>query len=370
MNASAQLVVAVSGRRRVRVDPGSGNAVELPLAVLRDACPCPDCRHAGGQRLLDPASVPADLRIDALESGLTGFIVTWGPAHHVSTYGWDDAGLVPPSRDSFRGRWDAATDAVPVGAHLDDLSSPSALAAWLEAVERDGVALLHGVPLVDGEVARVAERFAHVRVTNYGRWFDVRSTVDPANLANSSFGLPVHTDNPYRDPVPTLQLLHCLATSVRGGDNVVVDGLAVVEDLAADAPEALELLATVDVRFAYRDATASLEAAAPLVERAADGGFRALRFNSRSMVGPVGPVDVTEAWYDAYLTLARRLGDARYERRFRLEPGDLFVVDNRRVLHGRTGYDPTAGSRHLQGCYADLDGVRSTLARLRQEDHR
>ena len=45
----------------------------------------------------------------------------------------------------------------------------------------------------------------------------------------------------------------------------------------------------------------------------------------------------------------------------RLEAGDLFIVDNRRVLHGRTAYDPTGGTRHLQGCYADIDGLHSTI---------
>jgi gamma-butyrobetaine dioxygenase len=39
-------------------------------------------------------------------------------------------------------------------------------------------------------------------------------------------------------------------------------------------------------------------------------------------------------------------------------------MDNRRVLHGRAGYDTAAGERHLQGCYADVDGLRSTLAVL------
>jgi Gamma-butyrobetaine hydroxylase-like, N-terminal/Taurine catabolism dioxygenase TauD, TfdA family len=34
--------------------------------------------------------------------------------------------------------------------------------------------------------------------------------VDPGS------GLP-HTDNPYRDPVPTVQLLHCLSTADDGG---------------------------------------------------------------------------------------------------------------------------------------------------------
>jgi gamma-butyrobetaine dioxygenase len=49
--------------------------------------------------------------------------------------------------------------------------------------------------------------------------------------------------------------------------------------------------------------------------------------------------------------------------RFKLAPGEAFVVDNTRVLHARKGYSG-AGTRWLQGCYADRDGIFSTLAAL------
>jgi len=56
---------------------------------------------------------------------------------------------------------------------------------------------------------------------------------------------------------------------------------------------------------------------------------------------------------------------ARPERQLnlRLTPGDCLIVDNTRVLHARTAFSVTGG-RHLQGCYADLDGLASTLAVL------
>jgi gamma-butyrobetaine dioxygenase len=50
---------------------------------------------------------------------------------------------------------------------------------------------------------------------------------------------------------------------------------------------------------------------------------------------------------------------------FRLSPGDCLVFDNTRVLHARTGFD-AVGQRHLQGCYADLDGVASAIAMLQR----
>src|SRR5258706_14419815 len=65
-------------------------------------------------------------------------------------------------------------------------------------------------------VLEVAGSIGFVRETNYGRLFDVEAKVDPANLAYTALAIAPHTDNPYRDPVPTVQLLHCLARGCRG----------------------------------------------------------------------------------------------------------------------------------------------------------
>jgi hypothetical protein len=62
----------------------------------------------------------------------------------------------------------------------------------------------------------VIELFGCVRETNYGRLFDVVSVENPSNLAYTGLALGSHTDNPYRDPVPQLQLLHCLEGGGRG----------------------------------------------------------------------------------------------------------------------------------------------------------
>ncbi len=48
------------------------------------------------------------------------------------------------------------------------------------------------------------------------------------------------------------------------------------------------------------------------------------------------------------------------------QPRDLLLLDNERVLHGRAG--ESVGPRHLQGCYADRDGLLSTLKILEKND--
>lgn len=92
-----------------------------------------------------------------------------------------------------------------------------------------GFTMLHGLECRSGAVFDVVARFGHIRETNYGRLFDVKTRSSPDNLAFSSAGLALHTDNTYRNPVPGLQLLHCLENSDQGGETLLRDGFHAAE---------------------------------------------------------------------------------------------------------------------------------------------
>jgi len=65
--------------------------------------------------------------------------------------------------------------------------------------------------------------------------FTVQDTPDASNLAYTREALQLHTDNPYRDPCPGIQLLHCQTPAPVGGDSILVDGIAVAERLRDEA---------------------------------------------------------------------------------------------------------------------------------------
>jgi gamma-butyrobetaine dioxygenase len=243
-----------------------------------------------------------------------------------------------------------------------------ALAAWLAGVRRHGVAILAGVPREPGSVCRVAELFGYVRETNYGRLFDVRAEVNPTNLAYTNLGLQAHTDNPYRDPVPTLQLLMCLENTVEGGLSTVVDGFRIAERLRDESPDLFEALTTFPARFEYAgEVGVRLSSRRPVIELAPDGRLQAVRFNNRSAAAVTDvPFDDMPRWYAALRRFAEILEDPAMAVSFRLAPGELFIVDNTRVLHARTAFSGS-GERWLQGCYADKDGLLSTLAAIEED---
>jgi gamma-butyrobetaine hydroxylase len=253
-------------------------------------------------------------------------------------------------------------------ANFEDLRRDrAALARWLGRVRSHGFAHLTGVPRESGALCAVVALFGYVRETNYGRWFDVRAEVDPVNLAYTGLGLQAHTDNPYRDPVPTLQLLCCLENTAEGGESLVVDGFRAAAVLQAEAPDGFDLLARYCARFEYAGgAHERLCARRPLLELAPDGELIAVRFNNRSAAPFVDiPYEAMAAYYAAYRRFAEILGRKELQVGFRLAPGELFIVDNTRVLHSRRAYTGI-GIRWLQGCYADKDGLLSTLAALEE----
>jgi gamma-butyrobetaine dioxygenase len=349
---------------RIRLTWPDGERSLYHAVWLRDNCPCPKCRHSSGQRLLDSVAISGDLAVTAARADDGSLEVAFGDGH-ASRFdaAWLRAQTEQRPRPSAAPRlWGSALD--PPTARWDDVQAGGeALRRWLASVDELGFAVLRDCGTEPGTVVRVAELFGYVRETNYGRLFDVRSVVDPTNLAYTGLGLGAHTDNPYRDPTPTLQLLHCLSSSATGGESTLVDGFRVACDLQERMPEKFELLARHPLQFRYRDADTELAAEGPVLSLDVRGELQAVRFNTRStepfhldesLVGP---------YYDAYRTFGRMLEAPEYQLRIALAPGDLFIVDNLRVLHGRTAYSQ-AGERHLQGCYADRDGLRSRLAVL------
>ncbi len=345
-----------------------GAAPELYAgAALRSACACPTCRDpVSGQNLLDPAGVDAAARPSEARLGPDGVLELRWPDGHRSRYGlsWlmaNGSGPEAAARRRPRPRlWDSTID-LPRAEHAKVSGDARALYRLLARVRDYGFAILSGAPNRDAEVERVAELFWYVRETNYGRHFDVVVKPDPNNLAYTARALPGHTDNPYAEPVPGLQLLHCLAQSDEGGDNTLADGFLAADRLRRTDPAAFAALARVPVAFRFADATTDLRSRRTIIELDAEGAVRAVHVNDRAFVGPDAAPAEAQAFYAAYRAFIALVRDPGAEARLKLGPGDVLIMDNRRTLHGRSAYQAGRGSRHLQGCYVDAGGLASKL---------
>ncbi len=359
----------------VTIDFANGTQSRFHAIWLRDNALDPETRASGnGQRLITIGDIPADISISAAEVVNGDLIVTFQPENKTVTFpaSWLAEHVYDRDRDSEIGRlapdittWERGIDA-PCGDWNAVHANPTAKRDWLAAVAEYGFAKLTDGPTEPESLLKVADLFGYVRETNYGAYFEVRTEVNPTNLAYTGLGLQAHTDNPYRDPVPTLQILYCLENSAEGGDSIVVDGFRAAERLRDQNPEGFALLAGYPARFEYKGSDGvCLQSRRPMIELSPDGELIGIRFNNRSSAPFVDvPFDQMEAYYAAYRQLGEIIDDPAMGVSFKLEPGESFIVDNTRVLHARLGYSG-AGSRWLQGCYADKDGLLSTLAAMR-----
>ncbi|SLN32508.1 Gamma-butyrobetaine dioxygenase [Roseovarius litorisediminis] len=343
---------------------------------LRDNALDPDTRDPrNGQRLITLSDIPEDVTISDAhtqagqlhctfqpEDKTVSFPLAWLRAHAYDHPHKDRPGRLPDQAE----QWDATLSSnVPTG-HLPTLQSdPIERRDWLAHIRRYGFAKVTGLQPESGALFGIVDLFGYVRETNYGRHFEVRTEVHPTNLAYTGLGLQAHTDNPYRDPVPTLQVLACLENSAAGGENMVVDGFAAARRLQSEDPHGFDLLTRHCARFAYEgSAGVALRSRRPMIELSPDGTLQAIRFNARSAAPLTDvPFDYMAAYYGAYRRLSRIIDDPSMEVTFKLAPGEAFIVDNTRVLHARKGYSGE-GHRWLQGCYADKDGLLSTLNAL------
>ena len=150
---------------------------------------------------------------------------------------------------------EAAAQGAPTAFHSWDevVASAEGHARWLGSIRSLGFAVLRGAPVGPDTVTRVNHLFGPVRETaEYGSVFDVRVEEDVWNFTFNSDGLDVHSDNPYRDPSPTVQLLNCVIAAKSGGETMLVDAWRAAQDLGAEDPEALAILAATPLSFEFK----------------------------------------------------------------------------------------------------------------------
>ncbi len=317
------------------------------------------------QRLYDPCDLDPELSVLSCSTpDATGAVDVAFSDGHTCRYdtaairvwlGWAVDPETPPAPIG----WDAALGSFP----YHDWSSvvagdPDAMLATLRSFHELGFFVLRGVPVDPGTLEHLVPHFGHLTETNFGRLFDVVSVPNPTDLAYTALHLTAHTDNPYRQPVPGIQILHALVNEAPGGDSTLSDGLAAVRALEAADPEAYRVLCEADVEFRYDTGTDVLVSVEPVIELDRNGTFRRLRFSNRlDFVSSTTPAEQLDAFYRGRRWLRDRLNSPDHQLTFRLEPGDAMVMDNHRLTHGRTAFDPTRGHRHLQGCYLEHEGM-------------
>jgi gamma-butyrobetaine dioxygenase len=365
-NHSHSLKLKIGNASELYVEQPNGEQIGIHPLWLRERCQ--DSQSVDpqtGQRLHDPSDLDLNLQYVSLSAPVPGRLAVRFSDGHEANFAERDilaeAAMAPGDYGCPAPLlWDGKLKDLPRAAWRAN-AADTQVAAWLDAFLRYGFIIFQGVPTDLDHVRQVASMFGWARETNFGITFEVRSKpgAEAIDLAYTPLKLDPHTDNPYRSPVPGVQLLHCVANETTGGLSTLVDGYAVAEALRVRDAEAFRILSTTAVRFLFRDKDTEMMSSAPLVELDATGNVRTIRFSPRLDFVPLLPPAELSAYYRARRVFGRALRSEEFEIRFLLNKGDLVMFDNCRLLHGRTGFDPQEGLRHLQGCYIDIDGPRS-----------
>ncbi|MFS2155730.1 gamma-butyrobetaine dioxygenase [Pseudomonas sp. Pseusp122] len=359
----------------VEVKWGDGRISPFHEPWLRDNCPCPACVYAvTREQVFQIADVPADLRVES--AGLTAqgtLALVWQDGHAsqfdpgwLRAHAYDEASRnernnVRPKKQLWR-----ADLPLQVFPYADIMADDAHLLAWLIAVRDTGLTQVTGMPVAQGTLTAIARRISFIRETNFGVLFDVQSKVEADSNAYTAFNLPLHTDLPTRELQPGLQFLHCLVNDALGGDSTFVDGFAVADYLNREEPELYRILCQTPVEFRNKGRTSDYRFLAPIIALDASGALAEVRM-ANFLRGPYDlPPEQMLPYYSAYRRFIELTRDPRFRFTRRLEAGQMWCFDNRRVLHARDAFDPASGARHLQGCYVDRDELLSRILVLQR----
>ncbi|XP_026846344.1 gamma-butyrobetaine dioxygenase [Drosophila persimilis] len=371
----------------VQPEPESAaSSMTFPGVWLRDNCRCSECFHDTSQsrRLdwdtFDTAVRPLSIRSDEAAGEVH---VSWSDAHESSyTLDW----LRQRSFDADRQRayledfyrpatrhW-AGAEFQQVAQHFDYeevMAKDAALQQWLQALAVYGVALLRGAPLDEGVVRRLAERVGFIRRTTYGEEFVVQAKPGAQNFAYLSLPLPLHTDLPYYEYKPSVNILHCVVqTESQGGSNLLVDAFHIADRLRSDHPEDFERLCRTPVDWNDIGSEDGREFhniwRAPAICLDSEGKYTRINHSVPQRDSHFSvPLAEVEPWYESYSRFVRLARDDAHA--FKTRPGDVLTFNNIRLLHGRTGYDDTEqNSRYIVGAYLDWDIIYSRLRVLKK----
>ena len=371
-------VEIIEDGRSIIVQRSNGSILRYHSTWLRDNALDPKTRDTkNGQRLITLSDIPVNIYIESAEIDKTGenILLTFLPENKKVSFSasWLEIHAYDKKRNNEWGRIapDLDTWGIDMSKNIPNINykiakeNKTLLLQWLKSLYSYGFAKMSGGKIESGALIQIAELFGYVRETNYGKWFEVRSEINAINLAYTNLGLQAHTDNPYRDPVPTIQILYCLENSVLGGDSTVIDGFNAAIILKDKNPDYFNLLSKYCARFEYKgDKEVHLQSRRPIIELSPDGELIGIRFNNRS-AAPITdvPYKDMENYYNAYRTFSEIINDPKLAVSFKLSPGECFITDNTRVLHARTAYSGK-GTRWLQGCYVDKDGLLSAISTM------
>jgi len=241
----------------------------------------------------------------------------------------------------------------------EELMSDGGIKKWLNHIQRVGFVLVTETP-TDPEVTKqLMERMAYIRNSIFGGFSVWDNMLDsPDDTAFTSLAIEPHTDGTYVHDAPGLQTLHCIKKDSIGGENQLIDGLAIAEKMKNEYLDAFNILCNVNIPGRYIKTGTYLEAHRPLFRVNNNDEVIQVSFNNHDRAPFRLEDDQMNKFYNAYKIFHNLANDSVRQFEFMLEPGKVLTFDNWRLLHARSSL---TGYRQLCGGYHNREDFESKL---------
>ncbi len=254
----------------------------------------------------------------------------------------------------------------------------------LQQLMRHGVVVIEEAPDVD-DASALLDFVNHCLgglqkdpARDEANWTIVKKEGAASISYNPDLRLNNHTDQSLPSAgIPALALVIHYAGGE--GHNTLTDGFAVANALQKQDPEAYRLLTTcineqerdlvqsrVDAKQSHRQSLL-ISTKKPILQTDADGNVMRLQYNEVFRTPSTLPYDVFPKWYAAYMKFAKMIHSQEFERLVPMKKGQILVMNNWRVLHGRAARQNP--KRILFGGTVTREAIYSRSRQLMQELH-
>ena len=377
MNKSSSIKNIVKNNSYLEVEWNDGIKSKFNFMWLRDNCPSAhdkDSRH----RMFNILKVSTNINPKKYKLNDSRKLeIEWSEGNHTSYYdeSWlrDNCYTIKNNAQykSPYQLWDSSLEnnlSSVFIEHDEIMNSEEGLIKWLKLLHYKGIAIVKNAPVEKNSAFKVLNRISHTRETFFNTPFEVINIPKPNNSAYTAHALRNHMDLPWFENPPGYQFLHCLVNSAKGGDSSAVDAFAVADYLRKNEKDIFDVLVSTPLKFRDKDYTqeAIRSVYGTAISLTKDGDYNDIRYSIATLDALDCHPDKMDAVYKAHHRFGNLLHDAKIQINFRREPGDIFSFNNRRLLHGRTEFDPNSGHRHLQGYYMDRDEIIGRLNYLKK----
>ena len=363
--------------KSILVDWSDGFKSKYNFLWLRDNCPS-EVHPTARERTFNLLTVSEDIHPKNFSLNNEGNLeIEWSEGDHKSVYESDwlrhncyslkhSQEYVSPYRIWDKSMQDTFKD-IQID-YSEIISGDEGLKKWLQQLHFLGISIVKNAPTDVNSGFDILKNISHTRETFFKTPFEVINIPKPNNSAYTAHALRNHMDLPWFENPPGYQFLHCLINSAEGGDSSAVDAFAVAEYLKENDKETFDTLVNVPLKFRDKDYTQQAHRGfhAPAISLTKDGDYHDVRFSVATMDALDCHPDLMDKVYKSHHRFGNLLHDDKFQIKFRLRPGDIYSFNNRRVLHGRTEFNPNSGHRHLQGYYMDRDEIIGRLNYLTQ----